>query len=527
MRRKGSTLIQLRKRIPKDVLGKAKGVMLAIPVGDEVLHVVVGDKAVEITCSLRTRDPRESKVRQAVAVAYLDSVWKSLREGPKRLTQKQTAALAGEAYRGLVSSFEDDPGSPETWKQIVQLHANAMAGDEAERERWFGPSVDQTLAKHRLVVDCDSRCALVGAVGVSVSLASVRLAQNAGGDYSPDTVVSRYPALTLPDNNLPRSTSGGSVRTFDDLFNAWKRSDNHSASTLSTWRGYLNRFKTFVGHDDPQNVTKADALRWKDALLAEGRQKISTTYLASIRRLYAYSVENAEITGITENPFAEVKAKQKAKAGSSRLPFTRVDVTTILAAARNEALPYLRWIPWIQAASGARVGEIAQLWGSMVIVENGVHCLHITPAPDGGSLKNEGSERTIPIHPDIIADGFLDYVKTRNGGPLFYGGAKARPSVRRNDEQKHPSKGVSNRLGAWVRSLGITDPRKAPNHSWRHWVKTELPRNGISDRITDLLQGHTSQNDADDYFHGTVEDMLVAIKTLDLNAAASGLWPAR
>ncbi|WP_165419167.1 site-specific integrase [Rhizobium ruizarguesonis] len=163
----------------------------------------------------------------------------------------------------------------------------------------------------------------------------------------------------------------------------------------------------------------------------------------------------------------------------------------------------------------------------MVIVENSVHCLHITPAPDGGSLKNEGSERTIPIHPDIIADGFLDYVKTRNGGPLFYGGAKARPSVRRNDEQKHPSKGVSNRLGAWVRNLGITDPRKAPNHSWRHWVKTELPRNGISDRITDLLQGHTSQNDADDYFHGTVEDMLVAIKTLDLNAAANGLWPAR
>ncbi|TBA92721.1 DUF6538 domain-containing protein [Rhizobium ruizarguesonis] len=339
MRRKGSTLIQLRKRIPKDVLGKAKGVTLAIPVGDEVLHVVVGDKAVEITCSLRTRDPSESKVRQAVAVAYLDSVWKSLREGPKRLTQKQIAALAGEAYRGLVSSFEDDPGSPETWRQIVQLQANAMAGDEAERERWFGPSVDQTLANHRLVVDRDSRCALVGAVGVSVSLASVRLAQNAGGDYSPDTVVSRYPALTLPDNNLPRSTSGGSVRTFDDLFNAWKRSDNHSASTLSTWRGYLNRFKTFVDHDDPQNVTKADALRWKDALLAEGRQKISTTYLASIRRLYAYSVENAEITGITANPFAEVKAKQKAKAGSSRLPFTRADVTTILAALVTRPFP--------------------------------------------------------------------------------------------------------------------------------------------------------------------------------------------
>jgi hypothetical protein len=80
----------------------------------------------------------------------------------------------------------------------------------------------------------------------------------------------------------------------------------------------------------------------------------------------------------------------------------------------------------------------------MVITDDaGNHCLNITTAPDGGSLKNEGSERIVPLHPDLIADGFLEFVKTRGKGPLFYGGSKGKAAVQLRDDQKHPSKGVS------------------------------------------------------------------------------------
>src|SRR5690606_32795909 len=151
--------LQFRKRIPQDILGKARGKALAIPVGEEIFNAVIGERANEVTVSLRTRDPREAKERQAAALAYLDSVWQSLRDGPKRLTQKQIQALAGEAYRELVTSFEDDPGETTAWKLAAELHAKAMAGGEASREKWFGPTVDQTLARHRLVVDRDSRTA--------------------------------------------------------------------------------------------------------------------------------------------------------------------------------------------------------------------------------------------------------------------------------------------------------------------------------------------------------------------------------
>ncbi len=54
------------------------------------------------------------------------------------------------------------------------------------------------------------------------------------------------------------------------------------------------------------------------------------------------------------------------------------------------------------------------------MVLEGIPTMQIAPAKDGGSLKNEGSERTIPVHPAIIDQGFLDFVATKGDGPLFY-----------------------------------------------------------------------------------------------------------
>lgn len=129
MRRSGSTIFQFRKRIPTDLLSKARGTALAIPLGDQFHEMVITAKATHVIFPLRTRDPREAKERKAVALAYLDAVWKSLNEGPMQLTHKQILALAGEVYRELIAQFEDNPGRIETWKQLVQLNMSGMGGD--------------------------------------------------------------------------------------------------------------------------------------------------------------------------------------------------------------------------------------------------------------------------------------------------------------------------------------------------------------------------------------------------------------
>jgi integrase len=182
-------------------------------------------------------------------------------------------------------------------------------------------------------------------------------------------------------------------------------------------------------------------------------------------------------------------------------------VARILSLSRLEKVPYRRWLPWLIALSGARVGEVAQLWGRRIIVLDGIPSMHIAPAEDGGSLKNAGSERTVPIHPAIVDQGFLDFVASKGDGPLFY--------HRRASGQKHASKGVGNHLGEWVRNQGFIDTRKAPNHAFRHWFKSTCMKEGIQDSLADAIQGHTgNRGEADRYRHADVRTMADAIARL-------------
>jgi integrase len=116
------------------------------------------------------------------------------------------------------------------------------------------------------------------------------------------------------------------------------------------------------------------------------------------------------------------------------------------------------------ALSGARIGEVAQLWGSRIVEIDGIHVMRIAPAEDGGTLKNEGSERDVPIHPAIIERGFLDFVKQRGSGPLFYG--------KKGHGQRHASKPVANHLAAWIREQGFTDGRGFRLSRRRHTRQT-------------------------------------------------------
>ncbi|WP_165826138.1 tyrosine-type recombinase/integrase [Rhizobium wuzhouense] len=537
-KRNNSANAQFRQRVPLDLVETLRGrtfvATLPATLGvSETFEVQtkIGDTVV---FSLRSDEPAIYKARHAAAQQQVNAFFEAARRGPEDLTFKQINGLCGALYKRLTAPHEDNPPSP------VELEVMADLTERSERFIGLGTEEGRRRALDvlRSWVDIDafmistatslgvalsqrSQVDFIEAMPTTLAEAIQMLNKRRAADYGPDSTQARYAPLSPPVRQAAAIVKGGVV-TFDDLFDRWKNSGPHAPATLTRWRSILRRFKDFVGHDDPSRVTDADASRWKDDLLAAGLKKIDMSFIAALRRLYGYSVDNAATTGISVNPFAKVKADQKEVAGTGRLPFSTEEVATILTASRNETAAYKRWIPWLQASSGARVAELTQLWGSMVTTVDGVPCIRITPSPDGGRLKNAMSERTIPIHPTIVADGFLDFVKARGSGPLFYGGTKARAASPTSDEQKHPSKGVSNRLAAWVRGLGIDDPRKAPNHAWRRWVKTELGRAGCSDRLADAIQGHAAQSEGDKYYHGTVEDMLAAISKLDLEAAAEG-----
>jgi integrase len=464
--------------------------------------------------SLQTRDPATAKERNGLATAQLERFYDALRKGPQRLTRKQVVALAGELYNELTSSFQDDPGEAHIWRLARQVHERALS-DPSWTEQWFGASVNELLLRKGLVVDDESRTALLKEVGRVFIDASDRLEKNAHGDYSADANAARFPVWNsnAPAPSVPGARCSGSL-TFDGLFEKWRREREPSSSTVTTWRSYVRALGKHVGHDDPSRVTKADIVAWKDALVEAGyaRKGIKDGQLAAAKALFAYAVDNDLLP---MNPAVGIKLQAKRSAGSRMLPYSDDEVARLLALADNETTPYRRWLPWLMALSGARVGEVAQLWGGRITEVDGVIVMKIAPAEDGGSLKNEGSERQVPIHPAILQRGFLDFARAKGNGPLFYRGSRKggeKPAGRR-----HASKGVANHLAAWIRENGFTDKRKAPNHAFRHWFKTACQRAGVLDSVADTIQGHSgSRGEADGYRHGGVHIMSKAIKSIEV-----------
>ena len=59
----------LRVRVPTDLRAKVKGQTISLPIGDKVAVAKAGEV---VKASLRTRDPREAKVRFSTALTALN-----------------------------------------------------------------------------------------------------------------------------------------------------------------------------------------------------------------------------------------------------------------------------------------------------------------------------------------------------------------------------------------------------------------------------------------------------------------------
>jgi integrase len=188
--------------------------------------------------------------------------------------------------------------------------------------------------------------------------------------------------------------------------------------------------------------------------------------------------------------------------------------------ASRELVDARRWIPWIMAYSGARVNEITQLQGQDIfprtIGNEEVWVIRITP--DAGPVKT-GEARDFPIHPHIVEQGFIQLVKRKGRGPLFYD-----PSRRRDGSDENPlSNQMGESLAAWVRSLGVDGV--APNHGWRHRFKTVAKRVRMDPEIRDAIQGHAPRTEGEKYGEVPLEAMWTEILRLPRYEVAPPVGP--
>lgn len=289
-------------------------------------------------------------------------------------------------------------------------------------------------------------------------------------------------------------------------------------ATEKAWRRMLTRLKDFLDNDDAHAITTADLIRWKEHLLQEtdgkGNQRSPRTvregYLAAAKAVFGWAVENHVLP---TNPAEKVKVRKEKRQRLRDPGFTNDEALTILKATRQPSSSRLtqemtrarRWVPWLCAYTGARVGEMAQLRAEDIHQVDGHWIVHITP--EAGSVKN-GQARDVPLHAHLIEQGLLEVVAELKG-PLFYNRSRQRGGKAGNPQYKK----VGERLAEWVRELGVNDPNIQPNHAWRHRFKTITRRCNIHQDTANAIQGHAPSTDSEGYGqYGDLEAMVEAIK---------------
>ena len=145
----------------------------------------------------------------------------------------------------------------------------------------------------------------------------------------------------------------------------------------------------------------------------------------------------------------------------------------------------------------------------------------MTITPDAGGTK-DGRKRDVPLHPHLVEQGFLDYVALRGERPLFYEPRRARGGKSENPQYAK----CGNKLGEWVRDIGVAAPDVQPNHGWRHLFNRIARSARMDAEIRDAIKGHVPRTEGEKYGDVPFDRKWAEIKRLPHFPFAPPTWPA-
>jgi integrase len=163
------------------------------------------------------------------------------------------------------------------------------------------------------------------------------------------------------------------------------------------------------------------------------------------------------------------------------------------------------WVPVLGYYTGARLGEIVQLHHADVDSEDGISFLKITEeGGDGNKLdvkhvKSEAGVRKIPLHPDLIALGFLSFVEKRRQMQRK-GSKRLFPEVKFGADGQ-ASTVFSKWFGRLMSKAALHDPALV-FHSFRHNAEDAF-RDALQPQyVIDRIIGHSDDATSAGYGEG-------------------------
>ena len=286
----------------------------------------------------------------------------------------------------------------------------------------------------------------------------------------------------------------GALQSYEELFRLWSQSSTlRRQTTLDDYWHVVRTFADFVERKAISDITRKDVAGYRDALIAHGLQATTAHHRVGILKTLFNTAINYEL--LETNPADGIKSPAK-RDGKSRVAFGVDDLARIFNSRiyTDNYLPQVGgrdacyWLPLLALFTGARVEELAQLLVQDVhfIGELG-HYVNITDDAEHAKLKNSASRRRVPVHPLLVACGFIDYVQSVKPNKFLF------PHLKPNPRGKMGGY-FSNFFSIYLRQrIRITDRRKV-FHSFRHTFKDVCRKVGIEEAVHDALTGHTGNS---------------------------------
>jgi integrase len=334
-------------------------------------------------------------------------------------------------------------------------------------------------------------------------------------------VEARGPILPQPAFAVGGVVTAGTETSFTALIAEWARKKRiNNPQTKQQRATHFKSLADFLGHDDGAKVTSQNIVAFEKMLETTpdprtGKLRHPNTvigYLSSFRGVFTIAVQQFLID---TNPMDNVAVGSKIE--SKRQPYSLEQVSLILTRAQAETddifLPLL-----VQAYSGCRVSEIVDCStldfnfvrnGDPEKVIPGQWFLFIgEDHREPGCTTKGHTTRYTPLHPEIVKRlrPYIDRVRAEHGdGPLFRHLPK--------DKNGKRSTYVARKIDEWMDGV-IKDPNLAPNHSFRHYLKSELLGRDVPERISDAITGHKTPGIGRKYEHVEMSKKFKAIRKL-------------